>query len=70
MSKTREVEKIQVVRVTPLNDGSGREEVALYRDVPNHPELYVNEIRYAPEGTYKVGAFTEPTIQKKAEEEG
>jgi hypothetical protein len=67
MSKTKEVEKIQVLRVIPI--GNGQEEAALYREVPDHPELYINELRYAPEGTYKVGAFTEPTIQKKAEEE-
>lgn len=60
MSKTKEAEKIQVVRVTPIGDG--REEAALYREEP-----YLNELRYAPEGTYKVGAYSESTIQSKEE---
>jgi hypothetical protein len=64
MSKTKERDKIKVLRVTPMGDG--REEVALYREDP-----YFNELRYAPEGTYKEGSFTEDTIEKKADvEEG
>lgn len=61
MSKTKEKDKIQVVRINPI-DGD-MEEVFLYREDP-----YVNEVRRVKAGTFKVGAFTEETIEKKAEE--
>ena len=61
MTKTKEKEKIEVVKINPVDDET--EEVFLYREDP-----YVNEVRRAPKGLYKLGTFTEPTIQKKAEE--
>lgn len=61
MTKTKETDKIEVVRINPVDDET--EEVFLYREEP-----YVNEVKYAPKGLYKLGTFTEPTIQKKAEE--
>lgn len=68
MSKTKDKDKIEVVAVNPTGtkdvDGDEVEEVFLYREDP-----YVNEARYAKKGTYKLGAFTEGTIQKKESEE-
>lgn len=61
MSKTKEKDKIQVVRIELSEDGTF-EEVALYREEP-----YFNEVRYAKPGVYKLGAFTEETIEKKEE---
>lgn len=58
MTKTKEKDKIQVVKIDPVDDET--EAVYLYRDEP-----YVNEVKYAKKGTYKVGTFTEETIEKK-----
>jgi hypothetical protein len=66
MTKTKEKEKIEVVRINPVNDET--DEVFLYRDTEGLP--YVNEAVYVPKGTYKLGAFTEETVEKKKPEEG
>lgn len=64
--KTKEKDKIQVVAINPVPgkdvDGNDREEVFLYREDP-----YVNEHKIVKAGTYKLGAFTEETIEKKEE---
>lgn len=60
MTKTKETDKIEVVRINPVDEET--EEVFLYREEP-----YLNEVHYAPKGLYKLGAFTEPTIQKRVE---
>jgi hypothetical protein len=62
MTKTKEKDKIEVVRINPVDDET--EEVFLYREEP-----YVNEVHYAPKGLYKLGTFTEPTIEKKVQVE-
>jgi hypothetical protein len=71
MSKTKERDKIEVVAINPVPgkdaDGNDREEVFLKREDPNNPESYINEARYVKAGTYKLGTFTEDTIEKKAE---
>jgi hypothetical protein len=61
MAKTKDKDKIEVVRINESEDGQ-TEEVFLYREEP-----YVNEVKYAPKGVYKLGAFTEDTIEKKEE---
>jgi hypothetical protein len=62
MTKTSEKDKIEVVKINPVDENT--EEVFLYREDP-----YLNEVHYAPKGLYKLGVFTEPTIQKKVEVE-
>ena len=61
MSKTKERDKIQVVAIYPI-PGKDVEEVFLYREEP-----YYNERVEVKAGTYKLGAFTEDTIEKKLE---
>lgn len=63
MSKTKDKDKIEVVRINTSDDGE-TEEVFLYREEP-----YFNEVRYAKPGTYKLGTFTEKTIESKEEAE-
>lgn len=58
VSKTKD--KIEVVKINSINEEL--DEVFLYRADP-----YVNEVKRAPKGTYKLGAFTEDTIEKKVE---
>lgn len=60
-AKDKEASKIEVIKINPVDDET--EEVFLYREEP-----YVNEVKYAPKGLYKLGTFTESTIEKKAEE--
>lgn len=60
MSKTKDKDKIEVIRINPVDDET--EEVFLYREEP-----YLNEVKRAPKGVYKIGAFTESTIEKKDE---
>jgi hypothetical protein len=60
MTKTKEKDKIEVVRINSINEEL--DEVFLYRSDP-----YVNEVKRVPAGTYKLGAFTEDTIEKKTE---
>lgn len=57
MAKTDKA-KIEVVAINSI-DGE-TDEVFLYREEP-----YVNECKRVPKGTYKLGAFTEATIEKK-----
>ncbi len=60
MTKTKEKDKIEVVKINSINEEL--DEVFLYREDP-----YVNEVKRVPSGTYKLGAFTEDTLEKKAE---
>lgn len=60
MSKTKEKEKIEVVRINSVSEEL--DEVFLYREDP-----YMNKAVYAKPGIYKLGAFTEDTIEKKEE---
>lgn len=52
MPKTKDKEKIQVVKINPVDDET--EEVFLYREDP-----YVNEVKYAKKGLYKLGPVKE-----------
>lgn len=58
MSKTKD--KIEVIKINSINEEL--DEVFLYREDP-----YLNEVKRVPSGTYKLGAFTEDAIEKKAE---
>lgn len=60
MTKTKDKEKIEVVRVNSIDEKT--DEVFLYREDP-----YVNEVRRVPSGTFKLGAVTEAAIEKKEE---
>lgn len=60
MSKTKDKDKIEVVKINSVDEHT--DEVFLYRKDP-----YVNKAIYAPAGTFKLGAFTEDTIEKKEE---
>ena len=64
MPKTKDREKVEVVKINSIDDEL--DEVFLYRDTPNLP--YINEVVRVPKGTYKLGVFTEQTIEKKKEE--
>jgi hypothetical protein len=63
MPKTKEREKVEVVKINSIDEET--DEVFLYRDTPNLP--YINEVIRVPSGTYKLGLFTEDTVEKKKE---